>query len=235
MHIISTVTYLRSTPPCSFDILCGKVAPALKISTKLESWGFPLDTKATVKVVLDAPLGFALRTLERFNITSPWHVRNLHDAPRLPQLRSVVWTSNLCGEYLEDLWSFRPGVLLVDNGYSADETLRQDQMLAEAIVRVSRGENYRITPDYHTPLSPTERRVLRYVACGLSNEDVAAKLAMQEKTIRNVLTRVYDKFQLSSRTQAELYYWGLWQVLTDEVRSVDLRNLADRKDVSYGY
>jgi DNA-binding NarL/FixJ family response regulator len=207
---MSTVTSLRSTQTCSFDLLCGKVTPALKISTKLASWGFHLDSKAAVKVVIDAPLGFALRTLERFNKS------------RLPLLRLIVWTSNLCGEYLEDLWSFGPEILLVDTADAIGRAHSQDQILADAIVRAARGENYRIIPDYRTPLSPTERRVLRYVACGLSNEEVAEKLNVQEKTIRNVLTRVYDKFQLTSRTQAELFYWGLWQVLTDRVPAVEV-------------
>ena len=51
-------------------------------------------------------------------------------------------------------------------------------------------------------LSPREREILALIAQGLSNAEVAARLGISEKTVRNQLTRLFEKLGVSSRTQA---------------------------------
>lgn len=51
-------------------------------------------------------------------------------------------------------------------------------------------------------LTPKERRVLALVAEGLSNGEIAAKLFLSEKTVRNHLTRIFDKLGVNSRARA---------------------------------
>ena len=51
-------------------------------------------------------------------------------------------------------------------------------------------------------LTPRERKVLGLVARGLSNAEIAAQLFLSEKTVRNHLTRIFDKLGVHSRARA---------------------------------
>lgn len=51
-------------------------------------------------------------------------------------------------------------------------------------------------------LTPRERQVLELVARGLDNTQVAAHLELSEKTVRNNITRIFDKLQVENRGQA---------------------------------
>lgn len=51
-------------------------------------------------------------------------------------------------------------------------------------------------------LSQREITVLREVAAGLSNKQIARRLAISEKTVRNHLSRVYGKLGATNRTEA---------------------------------
>jgi DNA-binding NarL/FixJ family response regulator len=47
--------------------------------------------------------------------------------------------------------------------------------------------------------------MLQLVAQGLSNQEVADKLSLAEKTIRNRLSLIFKQLHLENRTQAALY------------------------------
>lgn len=51
-------------------------------------------------------------------------------------------------------------------------------------------------------LTPRERAVLEAVAGGLDNAEIAALLGLSEKTIRNHMTRIFDKIGVAHRYQA---------------------------------
>jgi pimeloyl-ACP methyl ester carboxylesterase/DNA-binding CsgD family transcriptional regulator len=51
-------------------------------------------------------------------------------------------------------------------------------------------------------LTPRERKVLGLVATGLSNAEIATRLFLSEKTVRNHLTRIFDKLGVNSRARA---------------------------------
>ncbi|NTW02753.1 MAG: response regulator transcription factor [Oscillochloris sp.] len=58
------------------------------------------------------------------------------------------------------------------------------------------------TPD---PLTEREVEVLRLIAHGLSNKEIADRLVVTEKTARTHVSNILRKLQLASRTQATLY------------------------------
>jgi pimeloyl-ACP methyl ester carboxylesterase/DNA-binding CsgD family transcriptional regulator len=51
-------------------------------------------------------------------------------------------------------------------------------------------------------LTPRERAVLEGIAAGLDNTEIAGSLGLSEKTIRNHITRVFDKIGVEHRYQA---------------------------------
>lgn len=54
-------------------------------------------------------------------------------------------------------------------------------------------------------LSEREEDILRLLAQGSSNQDIAAALRVSEKTVRNRLSEIFAKLRLNNRTQAALY------------------------------
>ncbi len=54
-------------------------------------------------------------------------------------------------------------------------------------------------------LTPKEREVLRLVAKGKSNKEIASSLSMSEKTVKNHIGNILGKLCLSNRTEAALY------------------------------
>ncbi len=53
-------------------------------------------------------------------------------------------------------------------------------------------------------LTPREEQILTLVAQGHSNKEVARSLALQEKSIKHVMTRVLRKLEVRNRTEAAL-------------------------------
>lgn len=51
-------------------------------------------------------------------------------------------------------------------------------------------------------LTPREREVLRLIAAGLSNARIAERLVLAPKTVRNNVSAVFAKLQVTDRTQA---------------------------------
>jgi two-component system, NarL family, response regulator LiaR len=55
------------------------------------------------------------------------------------------------------------------------------------------------------PLTPREMAVLRLIAQGLSNQEIADQIVVSEPTVRAHVSRILGKLHLASRTQAALY------------------------------
>jgi NarL family two-component system response regulator LiaR len=54
-------------------------------------------------------------------------------------------------------------------------------------------------------LTPREMAVLRLIAQGLSNQEIAESISVSEPTVRTHVSRILGKLHLASRTQAALY------------------------------
>ena len=54
-------------------------------------------------------------------------------------------------------------------------------------------------------LTSRELQVLQLAADGLSNKEIAGKLVISEKTVKNHIANIFSKLQVNDRTQAILY------------------------------
>jgi DNA-binding NarL/FixJ family response regulator len=148
---------------------------------------------------------------------------------RMPVLDGIAATRQLCAddgprvlmlttfdldEYVYDALSAgASGFLLKD---VAAETLFDavrivaagDALLAPTITRRLIDEFARLRPRLATPperlaeLTPRETEVLRLVAEGLSNAEIAERLVVTEETVKTHVSRVLSKLDLRDRTQA---------------------------------
>jgi DNA-binding NarL/FixJ family response regulator len=106
------------------------------------------------------------------------------------------------------------------SGYLLKEVELED--LLAAIRAVARGEAVidpaiasRVLAEFRQPeftkkpaesvLSERDEDILRLVAQGLSNQEIAERLFISEKTVRNRLSLVFQQLHLKNRTEAALY------------------------------
>ena len=61
------------------------------------------------------------------------------------------------------------------------------------------------SPTPTTNLTPRELGVLRHVARGLSNREIAEELFISENTVKNHIRNILEKLQMKSRMEAAMY------------------------------
>jgi DNA-binding NarL/FixJ family response regulator len=67
------------------------------------------------------------------------------------------------------------------------------------------------------PLTDREKDVLRLVALGLANKEIAVRLSIGSGTVKTHVSNVLAKLGMQSRTQAALYAIRIGLVTADEV------------------
>ena len=77
-----------------------------------------------------------------------------------------------------------------------------DPAIAGRLVRALRAPS---TPRPGSGLTERERQVLRLVAAGKANKDIAAELCISERTARTHVSSILTKLGMTSRTQAALW------------------------------
>lgn len=62
-----------------------------------------------------------------------------------------------------------------------------------------------IKPPTDLGLTQREMEIVSYIACGQSNKDIARKLFISEKTVKNHVSSILKKMELGDRTQVAVY------------------------------
>lgn len=80
-----------------------------------------------------------------------------------------------------------------------------DSELAQSVLDDFRDKREELPSGKHADLNERETTILKLLAQGFSNQDIALRLDISEKTVRNRLSEIFNKLQLNNRTQAALY------------------------------
>ncbi|MBE3558312.1 MAG: response regulator transcription factor [Ktedonobacteraceae bacterium] len=78
--------------------------------------------------------------------------------------------------------------------------------VAARVVQEVRGTR-QAAPNPFVELSERELEVLRLIAGGLSNAEIAARLTISEKTVKGHVSNILSKLHLMDRTQAAVFAW----------------------------
>lgn len=87
---------------------------------------------------------------------------------------------------------------------AAGEALLNPDM-AQNVLDDFRDKREELPQEKHNDLNERETTILKLLAQGFSNQDIALRLDISEKTVRNRLSEIFTKLQLNNRTQAALY------------------------------
>jgi DNA-binding NarL/FixJ family response regulator len=115
------------------------------------------------------------------------------------------------------------GYLLKDT--ESDELCRAIKAAAAGQVQLSPKAAARLMREVHVPDSPeklTDREtdVLRLLAKGRSNKEIASDLTVGEKTVKTHVSNILSKLGVASRTQAALYAVRIGLVSNDDLESL---------------
>lgn len=88
---------------------------------------------------------------------------------------------------------------------AAGEAVLHPRVAARVIKELQGARAEKVNP--FTELSERELEVLKLIADGMSNAEMAAKLILSEKTIKGHVSNILSKLHLVDRTQAAVYAW----------------------------
>ena len=77
-----------------------------------------------------------------------------------------------------------------------------DPAVTQRVLERMRSLSVTNTEDKSKELSPQEQRVLALVADGKTNKEIAVALDLSDKTVKNYLSNIFQKLQVSRRSQA---------------------------------
>jgi two-component system response regulator DevR len=87
----------------------------------------------------------------------------------------------------------------------AGQSVLDPAVTRRVLSRIRPGEAH-TSADKLSLLSPQERRVLALVAEGKTNKEIGLDMGLSDKTVKNYLSNVLDKLELSRRSQAAAFY-----------------------------
>jgi DNA-binding NarL/FixJ family response regulator len=183
----------------------------LNAEPDLEVVGEAADGRETIEAVRTQRPDVILMDIRMPNLDGIEATRRLAAAAHAPRVL-ILTTFDLDQYVYEALRAGASGFLLKDA--SAEELLQAVRVVAAGEALLSPSITRRLIADYARrpppnerpaaldELTPRELEVLRLIARGLSNRDIARKLVLGDATIKTHVARIFAKLDLHDRTQA---------------------------------
>jgi DNA-binding NarL/FixJ family response regulator len=183
----------------------------LNAEPDLEVVGEAADGRETIEAVRTQRPDVVLMDIRMPNLDGIEATRRLAAAAPAPRVL-ILTTFDLDQYVYEALRAGASGFLLKDA--SAEELLQAVRVVAAGEALLSPSITRRLIADYARrpppnerpaaldELTPRELEVLRLIARGLSNRDIARKLVLGDATIKTHVARIFAKLDLHDRTQA---------------------------------
>lgn len=132
---------------------------------------------------------------------------------KMPGVEILALTIHDDEEYVSELVNAGvSGYLLKDIGIdelvsAIDRVVSGEPVFHPAVAQKLLGEFRRLAKSGKSrpKLTPRELEILEHVARGETNREIAQKLYISEKTVKNHLTNIFRKIEVEDRTQAALY------------------------------
>ena len=183
----------------------------LELVPDMELVGEAENGKQAVKMNLDLHPDVILMDLMMPEMDGIASIREIR--AQRPESRILVLT-NFAGEDM-----IFPAIKAGAMGYHLKDS--SPEALVEAIRQVFRGESSlhpliakKVLEEFHAhsehqlsnePLTQRELEVVRLIAQGYENREIAVQLVVTEATVRTHVSNILGKLHLASRTQAALY------------------------------
>lgn len=100
----------------------------------------------------------------------------------------------------QDYESILPAIKAVCSG----QTVFGSEIVAKIPDLLNKSEEYDYTAH---DINERELEIIRLIARGYSNKEIAAELYLGEGTVRNYLSSILNKLQLRDRTQVAIFYY----------------------------
>jgi len=178
----------------------------------LETEGIPVIAEASngeeaIKIALDSKPNVVLMDVSMPQIDGIEATRRLVQADA--RQRVVILTMHIDREVIERAMkagavgymtkdsSVKEVVMAIKLAANGDRIL--SPRLAEVMLQEAKKEDGPVSL-----LSPREEELLQHIADGLATSEVAEKMFISQKTVKNHLASIYEKLQARDRTQAVL-------------------------------
>lgn len=130
-----------------------------------------------------------------------------------PDVKVIILTIHNEGDYLLSAYEKgADGYVLKDSGCevlkSAIRTVTRGEQYIEPILMPKlreRLDNKNLLSGKEERLSKREFEILKLVAVGMYNKEIADALSISEKTVKNHMSSIFRKIKVSDRTQAAVY------------------------------
>ena len=111
-----------------------------------------------------------------------------------------------CGYLLKDMPS-KDLAQSLKLAHSGVHQLSEDvsHRLVERLFEEQFSQPVSIEPEVDMPVTPRERHVLKLLALGASNKEIAEQLSISEATVKKHITSILQSLGLRDRTQAAIY------------------------------
>lgn len=81
-------------------------------------------------------------------------------------------------------------------------SLLDPSLTSTLLSRLRKGMGGHPADDLFSVLTPQEDRILEFIADGLTNREIADRLHLSEKTVKNYVSEIYSKLNVERRSQA---------------------------------